>query len=46
MLVQLSVSNFALIESATIELHTGFNVVTGETGAGKSARETTCTSPP
>jgi len=36
MLVQLSVSNFALIESATIELHTGFNVVTGETGAGKS----------
>jgi DNA repair protein RecN (Recombination protein N) len=36
MLVQLSVSNFALIESATVELHTGFNVVTGETGAGKS----------
>lgn len=36
MLERLSVSNFALIESVDIELANGFNVFTGETGAGKS----------
>lgn len=36
MLVQLSVSNFILFAEATIELGPGFNVLTGETGAGKS----------
>lgn len=36
MLERLSVSNFALIESVEIELTNGFNVFTGETGAGKS----------
>lgn len=36
MLERLSVSNFALIESVDIELTKGFNVFTGETGAGKS----------
>lgn len=36
MLERLSVSNFALIESVDIELTNGFNVFTGETGAGKS----------
>lgn len=36
MLERLSVSNFALIESVEIELTRGFNVFTGETGAGKS----------
>lgn len=36
MLERLSVSNFALIESVEIDLTKGFNVFTGETGAGKS----------
>lgn len=36
MLVQLSVSNFILFHEVTIELGPGFNVLTGETGAGKS----------
>jgi DNA repair protein RecN (Recombination protein N) len=35
-LVQLSVRNVVLIEGLTLELAPGFNVVTGETGAGKS----------
>jgi DNA repair protein RecN (Recombination protein N) len=35
-LVQLSVRNVALIERLTVELSSGFNVLTGETGAGKS----------
>jgi DNA repair protein RecN (Recombination protein N) len=35
-LVQLSVSHVVLIDSLTLELHPGFNVLTGETGAGKS----------
>ena len=36
MLVQLAVQNLVLIESLTLELSPGFNVITGETGAGKS----------
>ena len=36
MLVQLTVQNLVLIESLTLELASGFNVITGETGAGKS----------
>lgn len=36
MLKSLSVANFALIENADVEFATGLNVLTGETGAGKS----------
>src|SRR5438874_6300938 len=36
MLSQLTIRNFALVESADIEFEPGFNVLTGETGAGKS----------
>ncbi len=36
MLVNLSISNFALIESLEIEFGSDLNVLTGETGAGKS----------
>lgn len=36
MLLQLNIRNFALIESLTINYEKGFNVLTGETGAGKS----------
>ncbi len=36
MLQQLTVKNIALIEDLTIEFDTGFNVLSGETGAGKS----------
>ena len=36
MLLQLNISNFALIESLTISFESGFNVLSGETGAGKS----------
>lgn len=36
MLVQLSVENIAIIEKLTIELEEGLNILTGETGAGKS----------
>jgi len=36
MLVQLSIRNVALIERVELELCAGFNVITGETGAGKS----------
>lgn len=36
MLKSLSVSNFALIDHAHIEFAAGLNVLTGETGAGKS----------
>jgi DNA repair protein RecN (Recombination protein N) len=35
-LVQISVRNFVLIERLAIEFAPGFNVLTGETGAGKS----------
>lgn len=36
MLLQLNINNFALIEKLTISFESGFNVLTGETGAGKS----------
>jgi DNA repair protein RecN (Recombination protein N) len=36
MLKSLTVTNFALIEQASIEFTAGLNVLTGETGAGKS----------
>ncbi|MFU0823817.1 DNA repair protein RecN [Clostridium sp.] len=36
MLLQLNIKNFALIEDLTINFEKGFNVLTGETGAGKS----------
>ena len=36
MLNFVTISNYALIESATAEFHPGFNVITGESGAGKS----------
>jgi DNA repair protein RecN (Recombination protein N) len=36
MLAQLTVRNFALLDSITLEFQRGFNVLTGETGAGKS----------
>lgn len=36
MLKSLRISNFALVESAIIEFQTGLNIITGETGAGKS----------
>jgi DNA repair protein RecN (Recombination protein N) len=35
-LLQLTVRNFVLIERLVLELSPGFNVITGETGAGKS----------
>jgi DNA repair protein RecN (Recombination protein N) len=36
MLRQLSIKNFAIVDSVTMEFGLGFNVLTGETGAGKS----------
>jgi len=36
MLLSLKIENFALIESLQLELSPGLNVLTGETGAGKS----------
>ena len=36
MLSQLFIKNVAVIESASIDFENGFNVFTGETGAGKS----------
>ena len=36
MLLQLNILNFALIESLTLNFDKGFNVLSGETGAGKS----------
>ncbi len=36
MLLQLNIKNFALIEELSISFDKGFNVLTGETGAGKS----------
>jgi DNA repair protein RecN (Recombination protein N) len=35
-LTELRIKNFAIIESLTLPLASGFNVLTGETGAGKS----------
>ena len=36
MLLQLNIKNFALIEELSISFEKGFNVLSGETGAGKS----------
>src|SRR5437879_4438458 len=36
MLTELRIKNFAIIEALTLPLARGFNVLTGETGAGKS----------
>ena len=36
MLQQLYIKNFALIDVLDMEFHSGFSVITGETGAGKS----------
>ncbi len=36
MLLQLNISNFALIEKLSISFENGFNILSGETGAGKS----------
>jgi DNA repair protein RecN (Recombination protein N) len=36
MLTTLRIKNLALVEDLTLELQPGFNVITGETGAGKS----------
>src|SRR5262249_15492921 len=35
-LVALRIKNFILLDEMELELHPGFNVLTGETGAGKS----------
>ena len=36
MLLRIFIQNFALIDSLEIDLHKGLQVITGETGAGKS----------
>jgi len=36
MLLQITINNFALIDNITISFFEGFNVLSGETGAGKS----------
>ena len=36
MLLQISIENFALIEKLSLDFKEGFNILSGETGAGKS----------
>lgn len=36
MLIQLEIKNFAIIKHSIVNFENGFNVITGETGAGKS----------
>lgn len=36
MLTELTISNFAIIDRQALSFHSGFNVISGETGAGKS----------
>ncbi|MDI6851492.1 MAG: DNA repair protein RecN [bacterium] len=35
-LLRLSIKNYLLVDNLEVEFHPGFNVITGETGAGKS----------
>jgi DNA repair protein RecN (Recombination protein N) len=35
-LTELNIANFAIIDELSLKFHSGFNVLTGETGAGKS----------
>ncbi|MGH9720482.1 MAG: AAA family ATPase, partial [Bryobacteraceae bacterium] len=36
MLVELVIENYALVDRLRIEFHPGLNLLTGETGSGKS----------
>ena len=36
MIIQLNIKNFALIEEISVQFNQGFNILSGETGAGKS----------
>lgn len=36
MIRNIHISNYALIESLEVDFASGFNIITGETGAGKS----------
>ena len=36
MISTLHIKNIGIIEDLTVDLNTGFNVLTGETGAGKT----------
>lgn len=36
MLSELTITNFAIIERQSLSFHAAFNVISGETGAGKS----------
>ena len=36
MIEKLTIKNFAIIDDMTVKFHNGFNIITGETGAGKS----------
>ena len=36
MLLQINIKRFALIEELSLNFESGFNILTGETGAGKS----------
>ena len=36
MIRHLNIRNFAIIENTEIDCHDGLNIITGETGAGKS----------
>ena len=36
MLIELNIKNFALIQELSVEFGEGFNILSGETGAGKS----------
>src|ERR1700719_4106858 len=36
MLQEIHIQNYAVIANQTVEFHPGFNVLTGETGSGKS----------